>query len=274
MHHIWIHKKSSSTLKNFQELIEIIKLTPRVWNPNIKFNQTLRYITSTLNININIIGLKRSRDHFKCNHTPSNCYFPFYIFQNTLVKVLREISCFLPVNVVYFQGKYYLLLEHLDPVLIDTYPVNPVIYENVEITNADVIKILKNEIFNIPFNINLYTSYSYIRNNAIKIQSNIIAKYTKSNSNKCLHLFIAPHLEKYFNLHVLDNIIDNNEVFNTFNLFDTNFTEGNTHYNSKSQKEDSLNQEFCICDHSDTQRIFLSKQSSSNNLGILKGVFF
>lgn len=268
LHHIWIHRKSSSSLKKFEELLEIIKLTPRVWNSKTNFKQTLRYITSILNININIIGLKVTRFSFwKCDHT--YCHLPFYIFQNTLVKIIRESSCFLPVHVVYFQGKYYVLLEDIRPFLINNHHQNPVIFENIQITNTDIIKILKNDYCTIPFNINLYTSYSYIRDNAIKtLQSNIVAKYVKNDSTKILHLFIAPYLEDNFDLHVLTKIFDDTKGFENYNLFaDINFTEGNTHYDKKSKKENILNQEYCICDHPDTERIFLSKKSSSKHLG-------
>ena len=61
----------------------------------------------------------------------------------------------------------------------------------------------------------------------------------------------------------------NYDKFKQKNIFsNTNLTEGNKIYQAKIEtNKDTLNQESCICDHSDTNRIFLPKTSSFKPLG-------
>ena len=218
-----------------------------------------------------MIGFKKSKLFFKCNHdTNNNCHFPFYIFQNTLVKLLRRSHSFSSINVFSFKNKYYLYNEgNIYPFLINIYPLQSVVFEQKVITKYEVLNILHNEPVNIPFNVKLYTSYSYLRQTSTKqIQFNIIGEYSCNNKNT-LHLFLTPHLNNVdFNLNIIENI-SKDLKFKQQNIFsNTNLTEGNKIYQAKIKtNNETLNQESCICDHSDTNRIFLPKTSSFKPLG-------
>ena len=257
--------------KEFHNLSDELKITPRIWNSKINYRHALKYLTWTLNININVIGFKRSRNFFECNHdVVNNCHFPFYIFQNTLVKVLRHSHPLSSINIFKLNNKYYLYKEtNIYPFLINIYPLQSVVFENKLITNNDVINILHSEPVNFPFNIKVYTSYSYLRHTWTKqIQFNIIGEFL-CNNEITLHLFLTPHLNNgNFNLNIIENISTNINLKKQNIFSNSNLTEGNKIYHSKIESnKEPLNQENCICDHSDTKRVYLPKTSSFKSLG-------
>jgi len=74
LQHIWVsYLQFRPQLQTYQELIEKVKLTPRIWNPAVKLNDLLKYLSWILDLSINIIGLKHTKnphtDTFQCTHS-------------------------------------------------------------------------------------------------------------------------------------------------------------------------------------------------------------
>ena len=60
LHHCWLNRVSTK-LQSFQELIELMKITPRTtWNKKTNIVHILKYLTWTLNVNVNLLLLTRS----------------------------------------------------------------------------------------------------------------------------------------------------------------------------------------------------------------------
>lgn len=267
MQFIWA-KRRTDKYKDFQEFFEQFQLTPRTWNLQTNLLHILKYLSWTLNVNINVIGLKRTNGIRKCGH--KNTYFLCYKFQNTLVKMLRHPHPFATVNLM-FHKKTLFILSNSDvkPYLINASLQNSINYDNVTILPSHIIQIMKQEHVDFSFNINIYTAYSYIRNHSfLNITSNLIGKFVCENSEKnILHIFITPNLEG-------DNIamckltnVEPSMDCNTLNsLANSHSPEGNLIFRKQNKNNDLLNQNYCVCDHPETQRIFLP--SKFRNLGM------
>jgi hypothetical protein len=186
------------------------------------------------------------------------------------------------LHLIYFKKKYYVIknetLEKLNfvPYLIDkSYETGDIVFNEHVISKQDILNILKNQSVFLPCNIKLYTSYSFVRHHHTKqIQENIIANYisqSKNNYKDTLHLFIIPFLSnKDFYCCILTNIKDL-VSFHTNDKFSINHvTEGKKLFYEKTDKEETLNQEHCICEHQDTQRIFLPSPQSFKPLASQK----
>ena len=110
LHHIWVnYKHTCPQLQQYHELCQMIQLTPRIWNPNVKLHDLLKHLTWTLYISINLIGFKKKQpehqDNFQCGHI-YKCYLPYYKFQNPHVRLCQD-HCkeFLQINILEYKFK-------------------------------------------------------------------------------------------------------------------------------------------------------------------------
>jgi len=275
LHHIWSLPAASLKFPQYTDLIESVKITPRETNTKFALKEMLLHLTSVLNININIIGFKRSSNYSSCNK--KKCHFPYYIFQNTLVKLLRQPSSFPTINIVYFATKYHVLTDQqlsFMPYLLDKQlkhsPLNNLIIENENIMKRNLLDIISDSLVHYSFNVIVYSTYTYVKEKHNKIlNNNIIGIHFNENCLKTLHIFIAPGLNFHtFNFYTLDQHTTPLSYLNSKNKFSNkHFKEEYNIYKEKCDTEKILNQEHCICDHPNTQQIFLPDKCSYN-LGI------
>lgn len=234
----------------------------------------LKHISWSLNINITIVGFKRSRDFQKCK-LHSVCYLPYFIFQNTMVKILRS-SKYISVILCYFKRKYYILHNHylnvIHPYLINTNcQDNCLLFQDKTVTSQHIMDILNHKNPNLPFNVQLYSTYSFVFDHFVKqIQNHNIGQYLSAQNTKTtLHLFITPELtSNNFKFSILTSLSHDFSMNNEKNLFSFNhIQEGKKLFQNNIEIEDGLNQEYCICDHNSTRRIFLPPAHSFKSLG-------
>ena len=235
----------------------------------------LNLITWTLNININIIGVKRVRDFLKCNHNTSQCVFLYYMYQNSIIKLFYPCSNYHSVTLLYHKKTYYVLANHnVTPLLINLTPSQIIQYKNQNVTLQDIQHVLNNEPVHFTFSIAVYTAFSYVNQTFVKqIQKTIIGNSQGiSEPHQRLHVFLTPELNSgKFYISKLDKMSISNDDFHKKNLFvNPHITEGYQSYHATDiPKQDMLNETFCVCDHTNTNRIFLPHPRSFKPLGKL-----
>jgi hypothetical protein len=251
---------------SFEEIVEKIKHTPFNWNTNVNFKLLLKHITYIFELNINIIRFNNTRNCFQCKKHQKPCFFPCYIFQNTFVKLFS--NCFQSVNILEHKKKYYVLKDNnLYPYLIDQPLQTNITVDNYTINYHNLKDIIFKKSQKYPFNINLYTAYTFLtKKSTKKIFENLIGKYFDSNNNKSLNLFISPSLNNEFNLSLLS--ISDPSIDKTISKYITlkTMTERKKIKIQKDNFEVKINQENCVCDHPLTQRIFLPPNKSYKSL--------
>ncbi len=278
LQHIWVtHLQPRHQLQEYQELIEKVKLTPRIWNSAVKFNNHLRYLSSNLGLSINLIRFKRTHsyhnDNYQCVHK-QNCFIPYYKFQNPSIRFHQDpFREFFQINILEFKSEYYSISStSCNPLLINQLANFNFYHKSEPVTMHDINAILtKKPVENKSFSILLYSTSSYVRSCHTKIISNNIIGYLQNNSEDILHLFLTPHLHgPAFDVHALNGFPSmKNITFNPKNLLcNTHITEGkyDSITNSHPNKE-LLNQEHCICEHPDTERYFAPNNKSFRPLG-------
>lgn len=226
----------------------------------------------TLNVNINIIGIREIR------HTSHNYRFIFYYkFQNSLLKLLRNSNNINSINVIIYKKKHYILhTPNIFPTLINLPALTEITFKNKLITSECIQNIIDNAVGQqtFPFSIKIYTSYSYIKSNSNQLSTNMIGQYIPENesSNDILYIFVTPTIERNFlYIHQLDGI--KNLVFNRQDLFNIpKGQEGNQINYCQSKTQSTMNQKYCACQHEETYSMYPPKKY--NHLGILKSYFF
>lgn len=244
-----------------------------MWNPDHDLKKVMTSLTWNLNINVNIIGVKRVRNSATCAHseTTKQCMFLFYVFQNPIIK-LKNTSIFDCVNILLFRKKYYILnCDSLWPVLIKQEPSLTIEFNGIQVSTADITKILDNQPMDLPFSVAIYSTFTYVTPSQIKhIQNNLIHFYEGTNQTETLHLFLSPQTNSnQFSITCLKNIACNKNDFNKKNVYvNPHLTEGTRKQKSrKNVEQEILNQNFCICEHYETTRLYLPKPTSFHCLG-------
>ena len=278
LHYVWNHqKKPNSTLEKYEDLVNLIKLTSRTWNSKVNFHKWLRYITFALNIDINMLGIKRSRNNLlmhQCKNEDS-CFIFFYKFQNMLSKIIYATSSqFYPLIILEYQKKYFVLPQNLNlkPYLINTYANKTICYEGHIIGSSDIQNILSLRPVEFPFSIIIYTAFSFTKTiYHKKIYNSIIGNF-RINSEKTIHIFLTPQIESsQFCLSLLNVSSDNPKDIDMKSIYSNpHLTESKSCYtiNEHSSNQDILNQNFCVCDHPETQRFFTPPKKAFKSLGL------
>jgi hypothetical protein len=266
LHHIWTHRLIPKL--NFEEIIEKIKHTPFNWNTSVNWKLLLKHITYIFELDINIIRFSETLNCLNCKKSKKKCFFSCYVFQNTFIKLFSQ--CLNPINIVFFNKKYYLLIQNnIFPYLIHHPIQSNIVIDKYIISFYNVKDIILKKSQPYPFNINVFSSYEYIsRQCTKKTYQNLLGKYTFSDNCKTINLFISPSLHNTFNLTLLSIPIadESNLKLNYVSL--TTMTERRKKKLQEKNIESTvkLNQENCICDHPLTQRIFLPPNKSFKSL--------
>ena len=271
LHHIW--KTNRESFQNFQNLLEKLQITSReTRNKKIDTQHVLKFLTWTLNININIVKIVK-RPPQKTGHKLF-CYC--YSFQNSFIKLMRTSNHFKPVHVINFKKKYYILNETptIFPLLLKR--VNPqaqLTYKTISVRADQILDIVqrKTDHLSFPFTINIYTAYSSTEKYSTEIKNNMIGQLVAKDTDDIFHVFLTPDMENnnLVRINALETVKDSAKKFSKHNLFaNTLVTEGDKTLFSTTPKEVLLNQKSCICDHKETQQY--SPSERDRNLGIIK----
>ena len=274
---IWLNYRlpgvSPFPYKDYYALIETVNRTPRLWNTNHAMLETLKYISWTLNVDISIIGFRQAGMTHYCPHA-ADYYFLCYIFQNTVLKLMKKPTCWKPLIILEYKKNYYVPQKFIpfnsQPCLIDLPPLSTesTTIDNITFYHADILKLLQNKPVDFSISLIIYSTYKYVRTTYTKeIQNHVIRKYDNLASNKVLHLFLAPHVNttptsKAFSdcnfslFHLKD--IKAPELFHPNDIFTyKHLTEGKSvHQSNDSKSVPLLNQDFCICDHPDMEELW------------------
>jgi hypothetical protein len=242
--------------------VEHIKHTPFEWNTEIDITLLLKHITYKFDININLIGVK----------IKSNKQIIFYYkFQNTFIKLFPSQNKMFSLNILYFKNKYYILKNtHLYPCLLDQVIQNTITINDTVISSSIVKNILDNKnTCNYSFNMMFYTSYNYIlQRYTKKLYSLCIGQYLSSSKDcETFHIFVSPALQNNFCICIIPSpsaVPSINE--NRYSLKQIVERKKVKLEKKNLQSENMLNQESCICDHPQTQRIFIPAQKSYKSL--------
>lgn len=280
LQHIWFNRQQfCPQLQEYQELIEKVKLTPRIWNPGVEMHVFLKYLSWILNLSINLIGFKRTQtwqsDIFQCTHKRL-CFLPYYKFQNPYIRFCQKTQKdFFQMNILEFQSQYYSISSSsCNPFLINQISNFNFCYKSEPVTLHDINSILKQKTIDKPFSIALYSTSSFVKSCHSKIITKHIIGHLQNNSENILHLFLTPHLHgPTFDVYVLE-LSTNNIAFNHKNIFsNTHITEGKYNFKLHSHpNKEILNQNYCICEHPDTERYHAPSNNSFKPLG--KTYFF
>jgi hypothetical protein len=250
-------------------MIEKIKLTPQQWNTKHSLQRTLEHITWILQVNINIIIFKRTRNFYNCTtHTIQTCLLPCYKYQNSIIKLL-QIKPLVTV-LLYKKTLFVLHKQCLEANLINLHPDPNISYKSVSITDQTILDVINNNPVKLQCNLKLYSTNCYTRAQSIrKISDNIIGSYCYHKQAEILHVFVTPQLmNNSINKTMLLNIKDNTFYKKNLLCSYSHLTEGDkTQYYSK-ESEEILNQEFCICEHPETNRIFPNSKKMYTSLGM------
>jgi len=280
LQHIWTdYKQFQPQLLEYQELIEKIKLTPRVWKSTVKLNDFLKYSSYILGLSINLLGFKetknRHNDTFQCEHR-KKCYLPYYKFQNPYIRFCSTKDV-VQINILEFKSNYYSISSaSCIPILINQLSNFNFHYKSEPVTPDEINAILKHKpIEKKSFSITLYSTNSYVKSNHTKIINNAIIGQLQNESQDMLHLFLTPHLDDPgFDVFVLD-FQSNNFTFNQKNVYCiTHKTEGKYHFkNPSGPNKEIFNQEYCICEHPDTERYHAPNNNTFKPLGKLWKIY-
>ena len=230
----------------------------------------------TLNVDINLIGLKRARNNIHLHQCKqdSACYVTYYRFQNILTKLeIFDPSSFDPVILFEYKKKLYVLnIPMLNPLLISELTTASIDFENITLSQDSIMDIIANKPVNYPFSIAIYSAFSYIKYKKSKNAKAYIIGKTPETSDRLLHLFMNPSIgSSCFSLCVLDVTSIEFAAGNIKNMYSNpHITEGKPHFHSRPQNStrDLLNQDFCVCDHPETSRYFAPVNRSFKSLGI------
>jgi hypothetical protein len=259
LHYLW--QQNTSVFPTYQNLIECLQITLRT-KKKITNNvlHVLKYITWTLNVNISVITITQYKNSF---HKHNFCFR--YKFQNSLVKILRKPHRCKPINIILFQKKYYILADDCSvfPLLINLSPKSRLSFNNINVSNDHILNIIKDintTVF--PFTINVYTSYSFIKQTSKQIQNNLIGQYINCSNNDILHILVTPDLANDSIMINQINLPSNTIRFNKHNLFaNTGLTEGDQIFAERTEKHKTLNQHSCVCDHDETCQFIPTRKS-------------
>ena len=275
MQHLWLHhRKPTCSFATYKSLINSIQFTERNWNSGVSLNNVLQHITLAINADINYIQFKRreNKPYNNCTHK-TRCYLFKYKFQSSLVKMLFQSIDFYPISLLEFQNKVYLVANsvNLAPFLLNQQRHESIRFGEDTVNCQDVLNIMDNIPILKPYSIAVFSSYSYIANTKQSTKTHLIG-WHQGNNNSTLHIFLTPTInEKKCTLTYLNSSNTHKNLYCFKNFYSySHITEGenqNSQIYCALQKDQLLNQDFCVCEHSDTNDLYVPGNHNFKSLG-------
>ncbi len=180
------------------------------------------------------------------------------------------MKSFPKLTLICYQNNYfYYDQEDFKPMLINKLSNEVITFENVTISNNHIIDILHKAEISLPFCVNIYSAYYYVKQTSINQISNcLIGQYVATDNSKVLQLFITPHLQKNnFHINTVMNIVSDSLYDQKIMCSTKHITEKIKVFQRKKEQSEIdnkniLNQDQCICEHPSTTGLFLKSQQS------------
>lgn len=181
-------------------------------------------------------------------------------------------SNFDPVTILKHTSLYYVVSKcNLKPILIDLPWSLNIQFEDTCITNNDILDIITNNSSKVyPFSIAIYSSDYYVKSNYYKTAHTNLIGWSQGQC-KTVQLFLTPEIgSSLFNICYINVTLTSKKKSSLKDVYSNpHITEGNpTIPLIKSKKQDTLNQNFCVCEHPTTRRYFAPVRSSFKSLGM------
>lgn len=251
------------------DLIQNLTITPRVtWNAKTDLKHAIKHLSWQLNVNINYITIRRSPTI--CAHSYRNVLV--YVFQNTYLKLLRHCEI-APLNILVYKKRVYIINRDITiyPKLINEIETSQLSYRNTIITPEIILGIINEKItVGLPFNINVYTSYTYMNTTSTStITNHMLGQYRANSADHTIHIFISPTLAgDGFSMHQLNNITNNKNIQKEPLYANPRLQEGNkTLFPHSDHLPKPLNNTHCVCDHPKLDVYFPPRHKAYKNLG-------
>jgi len=249
------------------DFVESFKHSSRLMNPNFPIKKLLLKLSHKLQKNIILLGFRpiRTNPFVNCPHTNTKaqrqCSIPYYIFQNYLYSLLPTT---INSQIVFCldQQNVYLVTDtsSLTPILINKASFHTVTLDNEVLSKYDIFKILHQpNTVSFKSTFVLYSSFEFInRLKSTKQQSNHIIGHHKGESAHVHHLLLTPHLNTFeFSFSHLDITNSMPACVNLQNNVSISHIPEGVKINSenlfKAKQEEMLDEQYCICQHPDTQ---------------------
>jgi len=283
LQHLWKYqRKSNCPFKTYQELLHAVKFTSRTWNSKVEFVKILKHLTYCLNVDINLLGIKNTRNNsntHRCEKAHSACYYTFYKFQNTFTKLkFYDESFFEPLIVLEYQKKFYMILDlsPIKPALISKIAAPSIAFEDHMIDHNTINDVLLNRPVSFSFSITVYSAFSYVKNIHSSLAKTLMICETP-RQEKNLNLFLIPHIgSRLFDICILDVSTELLQP-NVKDMYcNPHITEGNPLPLTKNSNNDNdlLNQDFCVCDHPQTKQFSPPPKNSFKTLGMFQFYYY
>lgn len=255
------------------------KNTSRPQNPNVPMFNIINRIIYELDINVVLLEFINKTQRFsKCNHSvKSKCSLLVYKYTNFLTSLIFPNN-YLQYIFCICESKVYVVyhFENLSPLLINVKPqTDDTIFKNCVIHKSDVLNIInkKESNYPYPFSIIIYSSNSFTPSKLTHKNIELIGHYSNTLCDDTVHLLLTPALSSYdFTITVLNQIPNLSKTAHTIknNTFLPHKPEGigsKNHLHKSSSTKKLLNENFCMCEHPETQFIPIEQPKQYLPLG-------
>lgn len=261
-----------------------MRFTERDWNPTIPLTKWLKHVSFSLNADINLIQCMRYQasfaSHHQCPHQ-QECRLLKYQFLNPLVKLILK-SDFFPITLMQHKKKLFLvssLEQNLVPFLINLPRSNSIVIRDHVITQQNIRQMLalNQEPMQLGrFSIGIYTAFGFVTPTNAKVKLSLIG-WHQGTEPTVINIFVSPAIgSQNFQLSLItdsDWVDKNPSLKNMFN--NPHLTEGHARalpQKTKNKEGSLLNQNYCVCEHHETQHFTVPGHHTFKPLG--KPFFF
>lgn len=257
------------------------KNTSRPQNPNVPMLSIINKIIYELDINVILLEFSNKTKHFSnCNHSSkSKCSLLVYKYTNFLTSLIFP-NDYLQYIFCIDQSKVYVVyhFDNLSPLLINVQPqTGQTVINNCVIHKSDIWNIInkQNPLCPYPFSINIYSSNSFTRRKITHKHVELVGHYSNTQCKETAHLLLTPTLSNYdFTITILHQMPYLNENSHSIkNMISMpHKPEGIISKNPLRQSLSSsnkklLNEDFCVCEHPETQFIPIEQPKQYLPLG-------
>lgn len=228
--------------------------------------------------NIVILGLKGAKcfKHTAClktqgqQHT-SSCFVSYYLFHNYLYSLLNTTINTQIVFCIYKKNVYLVTnYNQITPYLTNLPLGFALRVQDTTTSTVDLWNILNHYPINLEISVALYSLFGYknqLSSNHLK--HNTIGSYQGKTS--VIHLLLTPSLSSFqFYLSVIntDKVVRNVNLLNNLSMaHQAESLKIKFSPHQSENVEEALNEEYCICEHSQTQHIPRKVSGQYSSLG-------
>ena len=282
---LWLNFRTPTcSYTTYSDLVQAVRFTERDWNPTIPLTKWLKHVSFSLNADINLIQCMHHQASCASLHQcprQQGCRLLKYQFLNPLVKLILK-SDFFPITLMQHKKKLFLvssLEQNLVPFLINLPRSNSIVIRDHVITQQNIRQMLalNQEPMQLGrFSIGIYTAFGFVTPTNAKVKLSLIG-WHQGTEPTVINIFVSPAIgSQNFKLSLItdsDWVDKNPSLKNMFN--NPHLTEGHAHalpQKTKNKEGSLLNQNYCVCEHHETQHFTVPGHHTFKPLG--KPFFF